>query len=210
MYRLSLGRAPNGKRVVVVKGGFPTRRDAQAALDEAKAHYAGGVEPSRQRMAEFMAQWLEGKRALRPTMRRSYEGAIRLYIVPAIGSVKLQDLRPHHIDRLLEVTARGTKGKPISVKTMRVVHGVVRAALNTPVRRRLICFNPAEHVELPAERSRRTGVWTAEEAVRFLAATRHRARPVRGGAEDSARGAARPARRDDRHCPAEAPGAATG
>jgi integrase len=171
MFRLSLGRSPTGQRIVVVKSGYATRRDAQDALDEAKARYAGGVEPSRQRLGEYLEQWLAGKRSIRPTTRRSYQGAIRLYIGPAIGSVKLRDLRPHHVDRMLELAARGTRGKPVSVKTVRVVHGVLRAALRTAVRRRLIAYNPAEHVDLPAAGPVRTNVWTVEQATVFLTAT---------------------------------------
>ncbi len=97
----------------------------------------------------YLREWLVGKRALRPTTRRSYESHLRLYLQPSLGQVLLSDLRPHHLDAMYGDLLVGDHGKR-SAATVRRVHATVRSALNTAVKRRLIPWNPALHVELPA------------------------------------------------------------
>jgi integrase len=55
-----------------------------------------------------------------------------------------------------------------SAATVRRVHATVRSALNTAVKRRLIPWNPALHVELPAAQRTPTIVWTGEQMAHFL------------------------------------------
>ncbi len=45
------------------------------------------------------------------------------------------------------------------------------SALNTAVKRRLIPYNPANHIELAPENHRRPRPWTAEQCQEFLACT---------------------------------------
>jgi len=80
---------------------------------------------------------------MRPTTARSYNQHIDDYINPAIGSMRLKDVRPDHIDQVLV----GVKASPA---TVRRVHATVRSAFATAKRRRLIAFNPAIDVELPS------------------------------------------------------------
>lgn len=63
----------------------------------------------------------------------------------------------------------GKSGRPLSPSTMRRIHGVLRSALNTAVKRRLIPYNPANHIELAPENPKRPKPWTATECRRFLA-----------------------------------------
>jgi integrase len=48
------------------------------------------------------------------------------------------------------------------------VHAVLRSALNTAVKRRLIPYSPADHIELAPENPRRPKPWTLEECQTFL------------------------------------------
>lgn len=96
----------------------------------------------------YLETWLSGKHSLKPKTVAVYRDALRLYILPALGSVKLQELRPHHLDAFYATIAIGRRGRPLSPATIRRIHAVLRSALNTAVRRRLIPYNPAVHVEL--------------------------------------------------------------
>ena len=64
----------------------------------------------------------------------------------------------------------GKSGRLLSPSTIRRIHGVLRSALNTAVKRRLIPYNPADHIELPPENPKRPKEWTATECQRFLTA----------------------------------------
>lgn len=51
------------------------------------------------------------------------------------------------------------------------IHATLRSALNSAVMRRLIPWNPALHVELPAAEKHRTTVWSPQQFGQFLDAT---------------------------------------
>jgi integrase len=124
-------------------------------------------------VAQYLNEWLEGKQSLRPSTRLSYTTHVRLYLTPHLGEVILSDLRPLHIHRMYSnITARnGDRQRPISVTTLRRIHGTLMSAMNTAVRRGLIDRNPASTVELPRVIQPRVEVWSANELGQFLAAT---------------------------------------
>jgi integrase len=64
--------------------------------------------------------------------------------------------------------ALGRRGRPLSPSTIRRVHAVLRSALNSAVKRRLIPYNPANHIELAPENPKRPKPWTAEQCRTFL------------------------------------------
>lgn len=166
-YLLS-GRRADGKRRQITRSGFSTKRAAETALEEALAREEAGVaDVHGLTVRNFLRQWLEGKRALRDTTRRGYEIHLRRYLVPNIGEMRLSDLRPHHID-MLYADLLSDENSSATPTTIRHIHATLRSALNTAVKRRLIPWNPAEHVELP-ERSRpATSVWSPEQLGAFL------------------------------------------
>lgn len=167
-YMLDAGRTPEGKRKQVSKGGFPTRRAAEAALREAQARDVSSLaDVHRLPVGEFLDQWLAGKRGLRPSTVQGYRSHIDRYLRPAIGHVLLTDLRPHHLDALISGLMTPSDVAR-SAATVRRIHATLRSALNAAVRRRLIPWNPALHVELPSADRRRSMVWTATQVGQFL------------------------------------------
>ena len=62
----------------------------------------------------------------------------------------------------------GRSGRPLSPSTIRRIHGVLRSALNTGVKRRLIPYNPAEHIELAPENPKRPKPWSPQQCQGFL------------------------------------------
>jgi integrase len=81
------------------------------------------------------------------------------------------ELRAHHLDRFYVSIAVGRRGKPLSPSSIRRIHAALRSALNTAVKRRLLPYNPALHIELAAENPKRPKPWTAEQAHTFLRET---------------------------------------
>jgi integrase len=89
---------------------YPTKRPAEVA-------------PTVQ---EYMARWLIHVAATRrPTTTQSYEGIVRRYVIPVIGTVNLKDLRREHIDDVLSAASASLKPN-----TRRLLRAVIGIALN--------------------------------------------------------------------------------
>ena len=119
-------------------------------------------------VGEYLETWLSGKHALKPSTQHHYRDALRLYLIPHLGHIRLLDLRAHHLDRFYAAITIGKRGRPLSPSSIRRVHAALRSALNTAVKRRLIPYNPAEHVELAPENPKRPKPWTLEQCRAFL------------------------------------------
>jgi integrase len=109
-----------GKRRQVSKGGFRTRKDADAARVEALAMLQSGtlVRPDRLTVAAFLIdEWLPTQRP--PTLEEStyvsYERYIRLHVLPYVGGILLQRLTPMDLNSLYRTLlehGRRTPGPP--------------------------------------------------------------------------------------------------
>lgn len=118
---------------------------------------------------DYLEAWLDGKHALKPKTLALYRDMTEGYLIPQIGDVRLLELRAHHLDRMYAAIGNGRRGRPLSPSTVRRIHAVLRSALNTAVKRRLIPHSPAEHVELAPENPRRPTPWNAQQCRSFLA-----------------------------------------
>jgi hypothetical protein len=89
----------DGRRQVVLKRGFPTRREAAAALraEVRKSETGEWVQPSKQWLAAYLAEWLEGQR-LSPATLASYRKNVRLHIEPHLGVTPLDRLTGTAVD----------------------------------------------------------------------------------------------------------------
>ncbi len=135
-YVLDAGRHPNGKRRQITKAGFATKGEARAALRRAAQELADGIDGDRGvTTGAYLEQWLAGKRALRPSTKKSYREHLTLYLVPHLGHVRLRDLRPHHVDDMISRLLAAPRRRPLSAMTVKHVHATLRTALNAAVRR---------------------------------------------------------------------------
>ncbi len=122
-------------------------------------------------VGEFLEQWLWGKQSLRPSTHAAYETHVRLYLTPYLGNLRLEALKPLHIQRMYQQISASDTGKDLSAATLRRVHATLMSALNTAIKQGLIERNPAVTVELPRSLKARRSTWTAEEFREFLDAT---------------------------------------
>jgi site-specific recombinase XerD len=148
-------------------------------------------------VAEYLTMWLDRRDGLAEHTMRSYADHIRLYLIPHLGQVPLQDLREHHVEAMFAaLRARNTdivkardstdpavratvKGvRPLSAASLQRLRATLRKALNDAIRRyRLIDHNPAAVVELDAGTRPKARVWTPK-AVQRWRATGARPSPV--------------------------------
>lgn len=167
-YILEYGRDSNGRRLQTSQGGFPTKGAAQTALQETVRVFMADVSVHSLTVGEYLETWLTGKHALKPKTMSLYRDFTTNYLVPNLGDVRLLELRAHHLDRMYSNIVLGRRGRPLSPSTIRRVHAVLRSALNTAVKRRLLPYSPADHIELAPENPKRPKPWTVGECQAFL------------------------------------------
>jgi integrase len=168
-----------GRRRQLSKGGFRTKREAQAALNEAMAALRSGtyVESSRLTLGAFLTeQWLPTARAaVRPTTWTTYRIYAEAQVVPALGHVPLQALTAAHLNRLYADLAehgrRDGRGG-LKPKSVRHVHVLLHKALGDAVRWGLVARNVADAADPPRVPRQERGAWSAAELRAFLEATR--------------------------------------
>ena len=135
----------DGKRISKY---FKTKREANAWRIETLNKIQNGMFNSGPQvlLSEYLAQWLiASKDSVRPKTHIQYRQIVEQHINPMLGQIKLSDLRPEMIQAAYnKKTAAG-----ISARTVRLIHSVLRSALNQALRMGLIYRNPATIVYQP-------------------------------------------------------------
>ncbi len=172
-YRIDTGLDDRGRRRQREVGGFRTKKEAQAALNDALSGSQHGtyVAPSRTTVRQFLDEWHEGaKTELGVTAWTNYGQIIRRNIQPYLGSKRLTDLSPLDVKRWHGKLLEGGRmdGGPLSVASVKLAHRILHRALADAVRWNLIATNPATGVRAPRGEPKEMSVWTAAEAKRFL------------------------------------------
>lgn len=169
------------------KGGFQSRAEAAAARDAARvaARKGDSVPASRQTLAEYLSDWLS-QVDVKPKTKAGYQYNVDHYLVPRLGGVRLQDVRPAALTRFYGElkAAGGREGAELGWRSVQSVHRTLSSALTSATRLQLIHSNPAERAQLPprpraATREQREEedlqVFTHEQLEAFLsAASDHR------------------------------------
>ena len=155
----------NGRRLT--KYG-KTQREVLDWLKEKQAEVDSGLvvgEP--QTLAEFLTAWLE---AIKPSIRSSshlaYNAQIHHHILPDLGQIKLDELRPDHIQRFYSRKLESGTGVP----TIRLCHAVLRRALNQAVKWDFVARNVCAAVSPPKDETPEMSVWDADQVKQFLTA----------------------------------------
>ena len=160
-------------------GGFATEEAAKAARDEARIRARRGeyVDRSVSTVADYLAEWIETHATtVKPKTLAGYRHDIDHYIVPRIGHMRLQALRPAVISRLYrDLTEQGSRdGGPLSAWTVSHIHRTLRKALADAVNvEQLLAVNPAERSKRPRHHvAEPTRVWTTQQLGDFLITAR--------------------------------------
>ncbi|MGY5048197.1 site-specific integrase [Streptomyces sp. 900105755] len=126
--------------------------------------------PSRSaKLSEWLPYWLE--EYIRPNRKRTtyvkYEMHVRLYLVPLLGSRRLESLTTANVRQMLsKVTAQS------SAATAKEAHRVLRTAITAACRDELISRNVVQLVPAPRVEPRELRPWSPDETLTFLEAAR--------------------------------------
>lgn len=172
-FRVDIGPDPaTGKRRQTLRQGFRTKREAEAALEEVLSSVRDGSVTSRSSatLGEFLDGWLvTQKQRLKRTTHASYGVAVDR-VRAQLGQVKLQALTPLQIEAFYaDLSERGSKrGRPLTGKTIRNTHVVLRKALADAERLGLVSRNPASVARPPAQERSEHRTWSSEELREFF------------------------------------------
>ena len=171
-----LGTDGDGKRQQVSRGGFRTRREAEAAFAAMRDELRKGtfVSETKTTVKEFLVdEWLPAIRvSIRPSTLDNYSSAMRRYVIPRIGGPQLGRVSPAMLNALyadLLATGRHDGLDGLSPKTVKEVHTILHKAMHDAVRWGRLGRNPADLADPPAARSPEMQVWSAEQLRKFLA-----------------------------------------
>ena len=89
-------------------------------------------------------------------------------LIPHLGRVRLGDLRPQHVERMVSDLRKSGKG----AVTIQRIHAVLRAALTGARKSRLVAFNAACDVEVPKASGAKPKPWTPAEFALFMEVAR--------------------------------------
>jgi Phage integrase, N-terminal SAM-like domain len=133
-------------RYVTVKG---KRADAEAELARLLNDAHRGVLPDASKLTveTYLWQWLEGK-DLSPRSREQYLDIIERQIIPALGQIELQRLKPVEVKSWLG-GLRGRDGRKLHARTIRHAYRVLHGALAEAVKLDLLSRNVAGAVTPP-------------------------------------------------------------
>lgn len=164
-------RGPNGETWTTLKAAQAAIREAMTKVDRQE-----WAEPSKLLLGVYLEQWLDGLR-LAPSTLASYRKNVRLHITPYLGGVPLAQLTGPRIAkayRAMETNGRKDHraGEPLSARTVRYVHTILRSALRAAVEGDLIARNPCDKGAKPPKASEakppEMQAWTASDLRTFL------------------------------------------
>lgn len=183
-----------GKYRLTVSGGFDAsrnrirhRRTVQAANDtEAEKLLAafiteieGGmyVEPSKLPFKDFVAKWLKeyAEPNLEPKTYHRYKDILNSRIIPGLGCLKLDKIKPLHIvefENSLRQDGVRKDGKPggLSEKTIMQHHRILSVIFNTAVKWGILKENPVSRVKPPRVKKKEVPCYNEEQTAAMLAA----------------------------------------
>jgi integrase len=191
-YRYEAPKVRGGKRRQPVGGPFGTKKEAEEELADQLARIGGGgAAPDRSvRLAAYLDGYLAGKVNLKDRTRATDAEAFELYWKPALGHMRLVDVRARHVAEVIGemmrigqvsghrpemlrrmLAARHDDGlaRPLSPARVARMFAPFRAACNKAVPQ-MIAVSPCAGVELPRAPKVRPLAWTPAREDAFRAA----------------------------------------
>lgn len=143
-----------------------TEREAQRKLDSIifEVKQNGQKLDGNTTVKKWAKEWLEVYIDTRDITKKSgamYHEKLDNYIIPAIGSMKLKDVRDTHLKRILN-------GAASSKSTAQKVKITMQAMFKQARKSRLIAYDPAEDLELPKAPTKKRNAITEYERKNIL------------------------------------------
>jgi integrase len=147
------------------------RRKVSEQLVRAQRDLQRGLRPLDDglRVGDYLDSWLdEARLKVKPRTLESYRYIVRSHLTPTLGRLRLTQLEPQHVHRLLSEKLAGG----LTPRTVQLVHAVLRAALNKAMEREQVLRNVAALVDPPAAVHRDVRYLDADQARQLIESVR--------------------------------------
>jgi integrase len=173
---IDMGKDPGtGKRNRISKT-FETKKEAKSwvAKKTQQRETGYGVSLNKLNVKEYFIKWLReyAKQNLSPTTYDGYKMIVRKHIIPALGALKLEEVKPLHVveyqNRKLRTGRKDGKPGGLAKKTVLQHHRVLNKAFKQAVLWRLLSHNPMEAVSAPRPKQPEINFLTRNEIGELL------------------------------------------
>lgn len=156
-YQFEIEKAGGGRQFKS-KGGFRTRKDAEAALAEALTDHTrtpgAVVEPSKMMLATYLRdEWLPTLQGLKATTRKGYRDLAEAYLIPHLGERRICDLTPGQIAKFYDELRTSGRRRPkadgtreLSESTVHYVHVALSASMRHAVEAGFLRVSPVSQL----------------------------------------------------------------
>lgn len=169
------GFGPDGKRKRIYRTVRGKKSDAEALMATLLSELNTGsyIEPSKLTMTEYLRDWMNSyvRPNLSPTTADSYNINVEKHLIPYVGHILLQQLKPLHVqklysDLLSNGRTDGTGG--LSAKSVLYIHRNLHESLEHAFKMQLVPRNVAALVTLPKAKKYQADVYSPEELQNLL------------------------------------------
>lgn len=171
-YSAEVARGSDGSRQVLTRSGYATQREARAAREKAVRDHRAGITGDDRRITveRYVSGWVDRRQeagAIRSATANMYRDALRRYLGPRIGRVRLAELSDRQVqDAFASIRKDHPNLSPASVQR---IYATLRAALRAAVKTGLIPRDPSASVELAKVPRPTVTPWEPADFARFLA-----------------------------------------
>lgn len=169
----------NGKRKSVYGA---THKEVRKKLNEVLNDISQGcyVEPSKETFGCWLQEWLITY-AL-PTVKQStyvsYEGYIRIHLIPELGDIRLTALNREQIQRFFNKKSAGSQDKKgLSPKSLKNIYNMLNSTLEQAVTNEKLIRNPLRGIKLPKIEKREIRILETDEQIKLQTAARNSPEP---------------------------------
>lgn len=156
----------NGKRIGKT---FTTREECKIWIRQILNLKDQGLTHSTSRITveEYLSRWIKAYTPnLRSTTGSEYARYVHQYIIPALGTIKLRDLKPTRINTFYV----DLRGHSVGDRTRKFIHQVLHVALNSAVKEGLLSQNPASGAIAPRYEHEEMKILDESQVSQFLMA----------------------------------------
>lgn len=166
-YRVCLGTDENGKPILKSFYSKNKSKAVQKHKDWLKVSANNKVTIEKVKTVEDWAlQWLEiyKKDKVQYNSYQNYENYTKKHIIPEIGKLKLENVKPAHIEKLL------AKRSNLSISALKHIRLTLNQIFDTAIENKFLSANPVGKLKIPREEESKPMVFSPEEITKIIKA----------------------------------------
>ena len=163
-----LGKNEFGKPIQKWFSGYSTKKEAERDLPRLLVKIQDGelIDKNKITFKSFVEEWLKNKIKkddLSPTTIDGYENIVYNHLIPVLGALKIQDIKPYSIQKYVD-----QKSDTLSPKTLNNHKRVLSSIFIYATDMEVIEKNPMQKVKFPREKSAEVVPYDLGECIQLL------------------------------------------